>query len=511
VSRLRSFVTRSLFVGLIAMPIVATAADRDPKAATSAAPKPAAKDDKKADEKGLKDAGAPDGSPGPVDGGEALPPGHPPVDEGLPPGHPQVDEDGDEEAHPDPHGGKNPRANFFEPPEDTAEDDATLPPGTLIITIADADGKPLANAPVVLGILKSSVAQGDKRDRRAFDTDALGTAKLEGLPVGAGVSYRVTTTRGAATYASSPFALSDKAGKRATVHAYEAVTEIEQALVGFRSFVFVSLREDALVVEQLFGVFNIGKLAWVPDAKGAFVGLPQGYKAWNKSEGMSDIQFVEENGKGAHLQGTIPPGQHEASFRFQVPLEGTERQTFHIELPPHVGDARVFSEANKSMGLEVAGFPDAQRQRGRDGRKVIVTARQASQGERGIQTLDITITGLPVPGPGRWIAVIFAIGALGVAAAYTVKLHKEGGVPEDARDDLLEAREALLGEFVALEKAKNQGDIGPKTYTRLRTALLDALARIEAKLDEVRAARRRERDRGEPKGRGEARGAGSPS
>jgi hypothetical protein len=498
-----------LVLAAAATPIAAAAGGTDPKPAASAKAGPAK--DKPADAKTDKDAGPSDAGPGPVDGGE-LPPGHPPVDDALPPGHPSVGEDGEADPHgaAEPHGA---RSKFFEPLPDTAEDDASLPPGTMIITIKDAENKPIANAPVVIGILKSSVAQGDSRERRSVDTDAQGTARLDGLPVGGGTSYRVTTTRGPAMYGSAPFALSDKTGKRVTLHAYEATESIDQAAVAMQAFVFVTLREDALRVEHLFRVYNLGKVAWVPSAKAAEVVLPPGYKAFNKPEEMGDVRFEHIDGHGAQLVGTIGPGQHETSFQYQVPLEGSARQSFHLELPPHVGEVRVFAEASKTMGLAVQGFPDAQRQRGRDGRKVMITARQPAQGEREIKTVDITISGLPVPGPGRWIAVAIAVVALGFAIAYTAQLHKEGAVPDDARDDLLEAREALLGEFVALEKARQRGDVGPKAYGRLRGALLDALARIELRLDEVKTARadRRRRGREERKARGEARGAGGAS
>ncbi|MDI3289791.1 hypothetical protein [Polyangium sp. 15x6] len=509
----------------ISLPHVATAAGEDkpaePKKAEAAPKKPDAKAEKE-----KPSADKPDAGPGDAGAGDAgktagpLPEGHPDVGE-LPPGHPSVEDGAGMDPHgpgesphgANPHGGDMRRNNsgFFEAPPDTAVEDQTLPPGTMVFTIRDADDRPIPNATAIIGILKSSVAQGDKRERREVTTDAQGTARLEGLAVGAGTSYRVTTQRGLGTYATEPFALSDKAGKRVVLHSYEATNDVNNALVGAQSFVFVSLREGVLQVEQLFNVFNIGKVAWVPGKGDAQVGLPEGYQAFRIPDGMTDVRFVDEPNKGPWLSGTIAPGRHEASFSYQVKLEGKDRQTFHVALPPRVGEVRIFSEANKTMGLQVAGFPEAQRQTGRDGRKVMVTMRQAMQGERGIGGLDITITGLPVPGNTRWFALFFALSAAALAAAYTIRQRTEGSVPEEAKDDLIEAREALLGEFVALEKAHKKGDIGPKTYGRLKAALLDALARIEARLDEVKAARaeQRRRDRGETRRpRGEARGEG---
>ena len=452
-----------------------------PAAASAAAGKPTDKPNA-----GAADAGPSDGGPGPVDG-SALPAGHPALDDDLPEGHPNVGNN----PHANPHDAREPRGgrdDIYEAPPDTAMDDESLPPGTIVLTIRDADDKPIPRASVVIGILESSVAKGDSRKRRTVETDADGTAKVDGLSVGAGTSYRVSTTRDGGSFASEPFSLSAKAGKRVVVHAFQSTANVEEVLVGMQAFVFVSLREDALSVEHMFNLFNIGPTAWVPDLNGAKITLPDKYKAFNTSDAMTDVKFVEGKDNDASLVGTIGPGQNQANFRYHVPLQGSERQTFHITLPPRVGEVRVFSEAGKTMGLEVNGFPTAQKQRGQDGRKVWITARQASQGEHGIRTLDITITGLPTPGPGRWIAVLAAISALGLMAVYLVK-QQDPNQADDVRGDLMEARDALLGEFVTLEKAHRKGDIGPKTYQRLRTALLDALARIESRLDDVRTAR----------------------
>jgi hypothetical protein len=99
---------------------------------------------------------------------------------------------------------------------------------------------------------------------------------------------------------------------------------------------------------------------------------------------------------------------------------------------------------------------------------------------------------LPTPGPGRWVAAVLAALALVGAAAYLVQSRGSTELPDDAREDLLDAREALLREIVELERARRRGDIGPKTYERIRGALLDSLARIVSMLEG-------DRDKGRPK------------
>ncbi len=482
----------TLALASLTAPLFVFAAGPEGKPAASAsAGKPVDKPDG-----GIADAGPSDAGPGPLDG-SALPPGHPNIGDELPEGHPQMGNN--PHADPHDHDDRDPRGapdGFFEPPQDLAMEDPSLEPGSIVIQIKNADDKPIPNASVILAILESSVAKGDSRKRRTIETDGEGKAVVTDLAVGAGMSYRVTTTRDGGMFASEPFGLSAKAGKRIVLHAYESSADVEKVLVGMQSFVFVSLKEDALSVEHTFRMFNIGRTAWVPDTNGAKMLLPAKHKAFNVGDSMADVKFVEGKGDEASLVGTISPGQHEASFRYHVPLAGSERQTVQVSLPPRVGEVRVFSESGKTLGLDVAGFPSAQKQRGGDGRKLWITARQANPGEHGIRTLEITITGLPTPGPGRWIAVLCALSALAIAGAFVARQDQDQGAQDELRNDLVEARDALLGEFVTLEKAHRKGDIGPKTYQRLRTALLDALARIESRLDEVRAARAQRKRQG---------------
>lgn len=418
----------------------------------------------------------------PPKGGEALPEGHPPVGaaqgdeakggEPLPEGHPPVQGSG-------PHGGGGGRG-LFEPPPDTVAEDPALPPGSIEVQILDADDRPLPGAPVALGILENTVSRGESRSRRAGEADGSGRIRWDGLAVGANVSYRVQTSRGGASYAAAPFALSDTAGKRVRLHAYEVSSSLDDVLVGAQALVFVTLREDALVVEHLFSYFNVGRVAWTPE--GAAVRLPEGYKAFNKPDSMDDFTFEEDAGSGkAAMRGTLEPGRHEATFRYQVPLSGDERQTIKIELPPRVAQARVAAEASPSMSLSVEGFPEPERNQNRDGKRVLITERQATRMDGGVGTLEITLSGLPTPGPGRWIAVGLGLGAIGAAALY-IGRRRGRGMSEEERTELEEAERALLDEIVELERARARGDVGPESYERLRAALVASLARIERKL-----------------------------
>lgn len=422
-----------------------------------------------------------------------LPPGHPAIsdDDEMPADHPPIDDADDDDSDDDnPHGqmqqqnphGQDPR--FFTPPADKAEDDPSLPAGTIVLRILDANDKPVAGADVSLGILHSSVARGDSRERKAGRANDKGELRFDGLDVGSGTTYRIVTTKNDAEFADTPFALGDKVGKRATLHVYDTTDDISQALVGAQATVYIALREDALVVDEFMSIYNVGRVAWVADASFA---LPAGFKAFNHPESMGDVR-IDETKKGAALRGTITPGRHDVSFRYQVPLEEVEKQSLSIGMPPHVAQARVIAEASKTMGLAVGDFPAAQKSQNREGKRVLVTERTVGRAEGGMPSLAVTLTGLPVPGSGRWLAVALAAVAILVGVSY-VRSSAGGAIDDDALDELVEAREALLGEIVQLERLKRDGEVGPRTYSRLRAALLDSLARIVDRIDDAKRQR----------------------
>lgn len=410
--------------------------------------------------------------PSPADkpaGGAAAPSG------ALPPGHPPVDDDENGSAGAD---GQPGVPGMFNPPPNNATDDVSLPVGTIVVSVRDAADKPIPRAPLTVTVLRSSVAKGEAPpENRTSTTDDQGGARYDNLPVGAGASFRVTTQRGSAKYEAPPFSLGDKVGKRVVVHAYEVTSNLDQTKVGMQGVVYLQLREDSLGVEQYIGVLNMGSVAWAPE--NVVVALPKGFRAFNKQDTTDEGRVEEAADKGFTFRGTFGPGQHELDFHYSVPLAGTERQTLRFQLPPHFAQMRVMVEASKRMGLEVSGFPAAQRQTGRDGKKLLMTERQAARGEGGLTSLEVTLTGLPTQGPGRWITVMLGLAFVAAGVGYVVKRRATpGALDDDTRRDLRDAQGALLDEIVALERAHRSGQVGPKTYARVRGALLDALARI---------------------------------
>jgi hypothetical protein len=327
---------------------------------------------------------------------------------------------------------------------------------------------------VSIDILHSTVAKGDRNESTSHATDDTGSARFDGLASGTGHAYHVTTSRGSAKFSLTPFGLGQGGGKRVTIHSYEISGNLEDLPVAMQAAAYMSLREDAIQVEELITVYNLGPVAWVADLP---IALPKGFKAFNKQDTSDEGRIEEAPNVGAALRGTFAPGRHDIDFRYQVPLDNQASQSMHIALPPRIMQARVLAEASKTMTLNVSGFPAAQPVE-RDGKRILVTEQQGNRATGGMPSLDITLAGLPTPGEGRWVAVALALLAVVAGFVYLLQGGGDGVLDEDGRRDLVEARDALLDELVALERAHKSGEVGPRTYGRVRASLLDALARI---------------------------------
>jgi hypothetical protein len=362
------------------------------------------------------------------------------------------------------------------PEQDAVVPAPTLPSGTIQLKLVDGQGAPIPNANVSLSINFQKISEGEQRTEQPAKTNAQGVATFSGLTPSSDFSYRITTRSGPAEYASDPIQLKPDMGMLVLLHVYPVTRNINEASVGSRGFVYVETRDDVFQFEVLFRVFNMGGVTWVPES--ATMSLPAGFKAFKAGQSMSDVRFEENAGKGVKLAGTFSPGQHDVSFRFQVPRHEESSAAFEFGLPPHTAEIRVIAEAAPSMELDVDGFEKPQVDVNQNGQRVVVTRHVAKRGEAAPSSFKAVLSGIPTPGMGRWIAVAIAaaLAALGFAAF-------RGKLGHEAQSDMQErdadrAQRVLLDELVELTRAKRDERIGPSTFETARRTLVEALARI---------------------------------
>jgi len=368
------------------------------------------------------------------------------------------------------------------PQADVNEASPGLAPGTISATIVTDRGLPLAGQPVRLGIMFQKIAEGESRSEKFAQADAQGNVQFTGLTRGSDNAYRVTVKVGAANYQTTPFNLKAEMGQRVVLHVFPSTSDSEAAAFGMRGYLYVETRDDVFQCEALFRVFNIGQLSWVP--KDVVIQLPKGFKAFKAQEGMTDVRFDEVEGVGARLSGTFAPGQAgapgqaEASFRFQLPKANEDTLVFRMTVPPHVAEMRVIAEASSTMNLSVDGFQAPVPMPNQNGQRVLVAVKQLRDRNEELKDFTATISGIPTVGSGRWFAVAIA-GCMAIFGAFAARgAFDSDAADESALADKKRARELLLRELEALEVARREERIGPRSYQQSRVALIDAIARL---------------------------------
>lgn len=391
----------------------------------------------------------------------------------LPPGHPDISGQLGRSAG---------RGMPFRPPADSIHVDRELPRDTVVVHVVDGAGHPRSDAPVTLHVLHRSVNQGESSRQQRATTNAEGVVRFEGLEASSAVSYRITTERGPALYSSEPFGLAARAGLRILLHAFDFTADPAAARVDVAAFVVIDIARDALNVDQVLRVLTVGPDAWVPEQLS--LPLPEGYRAFRGTESMDSVSATLDEERGAVvLSGTFDPGQTEIRYGYQIPLAGDEVERLQIPLPARVSRARVIAHVGPKAKLQVDGFPAARSVESPDGKRVQVTERQLALGSRGLGALRIGLEGLPSRGIAHVIALLVALTVMagGLSMAWTAR--RRGAAGRAARRDWKEARQVLLDEVGALERLRRDDELPASSYAAIRGELLDALARLERRIE----------------------------
>jgi len=349
--------------------------------------------------------------------------------------------------------------------------DASLPKGTVVVTVQSEGMIPLPGAVVTLRETVQNIAEGDAKREQVLRTGPDGSVRFEGIDSSIRAIARVSVHALGADYSAPDFQPGESSGQRIVVPVFAATADPAEAMVGMRGFVYVQLREGEFVFDVLFRVFSLGRKTWVPS--GVHLDLPSGLSAL---ESATPAHLTPDGSHGARLAGSFPPGQADVRLNFRMPAGRAETEVFPFSLPPHVAEMRVITEYAPGMSLHVPGFEPVQEARGPEGTRVLVTRRALSPGDGQLSRLEVELRGLPTVGPERWIAVSLAA-ALAAAGLWAARRSPgRGGLD---KGDRKQARQLLLADLAALEKAKASGDVGPQTYERARRELLVALARLE--------------------------------
>jgi hypothetical protein len=385
----------------------------------------------------------------------------------MPPGHPPVDDDSNPHAR---AGSSEAMPGTFQPPEDTETPEASLPPGTIVVDLRDADDKPVARETVTLGALTNSIAKGDSRKHFQATTDGAGRAVFSSLDTASNIAYRVSSGFQGGAFAATPFQLKQSGAMHVVLHVYPVARDIREARVVCEATVAAEVRDERIHIEEVLTVYNLGRTAWSPD--GVLLSLPEGYTGFSAQASMSDQGVDDATGAG-RLRGTFPPGRHTVDFQWQLPLSGDKDVDFDVGLPPHAAIIRVMMPASSSLRLVPAGFPPAEVRHDGQGQAFLVTEKRLRPDEGALSAVTVGIHDMPTAGPGRLIATLLAASGVAFGLVMAARPRRRETRPEDGQRE----REAILAELADLEKARASGEVGPQTYERARRELIETLAR----------------------------------
>jgi hypothetical protein len=368
----------------------------------------------------------------------------------------------------DPHAGMGgmPEAR----PIATERPNPSLATGTIRVRVVDPEGRPAPFAEIELATMKAD----STRSASAAKAGADGIALFTGLASGDRQAYRVNVPFKGAKYSSSPFRMPFSGGYDVEVRRLP-VTHDARMLVTYVGATSVELKDDRLKVVQQTRLMNVGRETYVFPEAGTLVPFPKGYLAFQTQDAMTDQRVVEAPGEGARVHGSLPPGEATLLWAFDMPLSGTEAR-FSIDLPWLVFAYRVISDAPDGMSLRVADMPEPWMHRDQ-GRRFWVTETQRHAGDAAFRRVELTITGIPGPGPGRFIATLLALGVIGVGVVISVQ-KRGGNAQQRIRTDFDERKRELLVRARMLQAQQQAGEIGAEYHREQMAELTDELAAL---------------------------------
>lgn len=369
----------------------------------------------------------------------------------------------------------------------SAEPSADVPPGTIRVRVLDATGAPVPDARVDVGVL----AQGGDRERTEKRTDETGVAVYEGLPTGADQAYRANVRYRGAVYSSTPFRLPPDRGYDVQLRQLP-VTRDNRTLFQRLGQTQLEVRDKRLHVIHRAEIANAGAETVVLPADGLRVELPEGYLNFQAQSVMTDQRVTEEDG-AVRIRGSFPPGRVSLAWAYDLRIEGGSLAV-PVQIPFPTFRYQVVTAALDGLELEVAGMPAATRH-DLDGQDYLLSFVERGPGDAPFDAIEVRLTGLPTPGPGRWVALatasLFALLGLAYLIAASVGSAPRGSAQrrKAAKAERRARREGLLAEARELAEALANDEVGPEYAGRRRREIVEALAELRYQ-DSLAKARR---------------------
>lgn len=372
----------------------------------------------------------------------------------------------------------------------SANPDPALPTKTLVVQLADEDGKPIANYPLVLGAVDKS---SQIKVHRAT-SDAAGIAKFTDLATGQGFAYAAVIDYRGMRLGTQPFTMPEQGGLRAEIHALGRTNDPSAVTIGQGARVVLQMRNDNLQFMEILPLENRSDKLFDPAPGAVEIPLPKGFVGAEVAPSDRKLEIRKDHGVAVY--GPITPqkalGQvdaksagNEVTLGFVLPYEGDTRE-FQQPMPNGIAAFTVISEQIPGMTVSGPGVgtPEA---RELGGRKYWVMPVEAIGAGK---MMTFTVRGLPsTDRTGRFVSGALAL--LLIAAAFVFARRPSTVVRKttDERERLANRREALFSELVAMEQNRRPADDRAAVAERRNQLVskLEAIYQDLAALDEQRA------------------------
>ena len=343
--------------------------------------------------------------------------------------------------------------------------DPELPPGTIAVEVVDEAGAAVPKQAVRLGVME----QSGGRDSKACVTDEKGTCSFDSLLTDTKHSYRVNVPYNGARYSCTPFRLDSEKGQRVRVVRLPTMTD-NRRVFQVLGRTMVEFRDDRAHIQQEARLTNLGEATYVFPEGGMPIRLPDGFKAFDSMEVMTD-QRLAATDDGLDISGSIPPGRVDLMWTYDIPASGT---SILIEQPVPFAtmEYQVISDYVDGMTMAVEGFQVARVHEGGD-RRFLVAGMMRRPGDAPIDPLRIHIRGIPGGGPLPYFAAAIALIFVFLGIWLLFRPLDRTAIMARVRED---RRAELLDDIASLESQRKTEAIGPSFYEHRRRELTDELA-----------------------------------
>ena len=361
-------------------------------------------------------------------------------------------------------------------PAAAANPSASVPVGTVRVTVVDSASEPVPGASVELGIM---VREDSQRDRQRVEADSAGVATFRDLPTGASQAYRVNVYDGGAKFSTTPFRLPTDQGYEVRITRLDT-TRDDRMVMTLLHRTLVELRSERLHITQLLQLVNLTEQQYVFPEGAKRIPLPEGFLAFQSEASMGDQRVVAIEDEGVAISGSLPPGRTNLMWAFDLPIDGREEVSIRFPVGFRTMQVRVDADAPPGFELEVQGHPEADRHEVQ-GRRVLVTmAQRRPQTDEALAPIVIRLGGIPAPTGSTIRLVATGAAAVFVLAALLALLFLKPGVGQRAMSAEVRRvrRGELLREASDLEEAFKGDEVGPRYREKRLGELVDQLSLV---------------------------------